>query len=406
MAALMHASTLLIEEKTGKKRRLVLRGAGLPLQGASWKSEQRLVTKWYAGARSATQHVLGPFDAPSEWKGVWNTTRLFGAPPSYYSGAGAEEQLIIRANELRDLVDAFARDGALLRVTWATDDDRTLVREGRIGPYDFAHARMDDIEWQITFVWTGRGDDGERTTPTTESLEAAARAAQAALRRVGSVVNGNLGPFTAIEGLLGSALANTIGKYEGLSRQIVHLLEGAAADSAEVAKLIAAALSSTDLANATPYEASLDAGLAASAAVQSATAIGDELGRQPVEAQVPGGRPSQVASAAAYTARVHAAADDAAARALALQGAAARRQSSVAKGGAARDRVAGRSVIATLRPRAGETFASLAQKYYGSPDMAGALARANGVPSYQVAPCPGALVLVPALSGVDTSAPA
>lgn len=405
----MIASTVTVEEKSGAKRRIVLRGAGLPLRGASWKGEQRLVTKWYVGnPYEATQHVLGPIDPPSEWHGVWNTTRLIGTPPSFYSGAGAAEQRITRASSMRDIFDQLARDAALLRVTWATDDGRQLVREGRIGPYSFDHERMDDIQWSITFVWVGRGDGPPRSLELTgENMEASFRAVYAALNDFAGTITGNLGPFSSIVGLPNSSIFSTFDEFHALSHDVTAFLQDTSDLALGLAERIDASFSSSvDETTATPHDVSIDVSLSAAAAAAATATFGQELGRRPVETMVaPGSRPSRVAAMAAYAAAVHGASDQAHARAQNLAAAARKRRSAAAPSTARIDRAAPEHVIATVRARAGETFASLALKYYGTPDAAGAIARANGVPSYQVAPCAGALTLIPVLTSTDLTAP-
>lgn len=406
----MIASVVTIEEKTGQRRRVVLRGAGLPLQGASWKTRQALVTKWYAGNPwEATQHVLGPSDPPTELRGIWNTTRLVAAPASFYSGAGAAEQKVVVASELREVFDGdlgIVRSGALLRVTWSTDDGRSIAREGRIGDADFSHARFDDISWTMTFEWTGRGGGPPREVQFRgDDAILAQRDAVRALNDLSTTIPGSLGPETAVPGLPQSATDPTIGTLESVDPTALELLN-LASDAASLfsQRIFASFASATDIASATAFDVSTDASISAQAAANFASGFLRQLGEIPAERLArPGSSAAQVAAIAAWVARIAAQAQRAEARSQDLAAAAAKRKSALA---AQRpDRMTAGAVRSTALAMRGDTFASLALRHYGSADLAGQLARANGVPSYQVAPCPGSVVAIPVFSAADLTSP-
>ncbi len=406
----MIASTLIIQELTGQQRSVVLRGAGLPLQGASWKTEQKLVTRWYAGNPwEATQHVMGPMDPPSEWRGVWNTTRLVAAPPSYFSGAGSAEQKITVASDLRDVFDGdlgIIRAGALLRVTWATDDGRSIARQGRIGPGDFAHTRMDDIAWTMSFIWTGRGGGPPTVAQYTgDDALTSQRAAVSALNDVASTIPGNLGPQSADPTIPLGPTAFTIGDLEAVDPDALVEINGFGDQAAFFsARVTAAFASSTSLSTSTAFDASADASIAAQAAATYAGGVVQRLGQIPVEKLVsPGTSAGTMAAVAAWVASIEQAEQVAEARAIDM--ALAARKSQNALGSQVANRMGAGAVRATVSAKTGETFASLSQRWYGTPDLAGQLARANGVPSYQVAPCPGQVVAIPVLSPADLTAP-
>lgn len=162
-------SELVIRELAGAKRQVRLIGAGLPKQGAAWGGKQRLVTTWYPGnGASATQQVLGPIEIPSQWSGVWNTTRLYRTPCIFEPRPGQQQRLVF-ADGLREIVEDMLRAGTLLQVYWInaeakTFGGRSIVRVGRATDWNFAYARMDDIDWSITFEWTGRGLGQQKVT--------------------------------------------------------------------------------------------------------------------------------------------------------------------------------------------------------------------------------------------------
>lgn len=162
-------SELVIRELAGAKRSVRLIGAGLPKQGAAWGGKQRLVTTWYPGnAASATQQVLGPIEIPSQWSGVWNTTRLYRTPCIFEPRPGSQQRLVF-ADGLREVVEDMLRAGTLLQVYWInaeakTFGGRSITRVGRATDWNFSYARMDDIDWSITFEWTGRGLGQQKVT--------------------------------------------------------------------------------------------------------------------------------------------------------------------------------------------------------------------------------------------------
>jgi hypothetical protein len=100
------ASVITIEERDGKKRKLELRGPGLPMQGAAYESENRLITEWMTGnSVEAVQQVLGPMLNPSDWEGVGRTTQLIGCPCIWTDGA---QEQITRADTLREHFETLA----------------------------------------------------------------------------------------------------------------------------------------------------------------------------------------------------------------------------------------------------------------------------------------------------------
>jgi len=161
------SSTITITETTGLKRRLTLFGAGLPKQGANWPGAQRAVTTWYAGnAAQASQHVLGPVERQSQWTGEWNTTRLTRSPCILRQDEN--DTYIQVADVLRLALEDMLRGGSLLRVEWVSMSsdlvgEKKIVREGRATEWDFQYARIDDINWTITWDWIGRGRAAQKT---------------------------------------------------------------------------------------------------------------------------------------------------------------------------------------------------------------------------------------------------
>jgi len=83
-------------------------------------------------------------------------------------------------------------------------------------------------------------------------------------------------------------------------------------------------------------------------------------------------------------------------RMAALFAAAARRAGKAAPGQEGPDAAQAPDVLAVVFAKQGDTFAGLSARFYeGNPDLGPAIARANKLPAYQIAPKPGALLVIP-----------
>ncbi len=398
-------SIVTIEERTGKKRKLELRGPCLPRRGASWKGEQRLVTTWYDGNPfQATQQVLGAVELPSEWEGVWTTTRMYGTPSFFFDGPGSSGVAIVRASTMRDYMDDFARAGALLRVTWATGDGRSMVREGRIGPFEFPHDRMDDIGWRITFVWIGRGDAQARVLSTrSEDSEANLFALTSTLTDLQSSIQGAL-ISAANPQLPLSADSFSLGALEALAAgpktAVASLLRTVTSFSDRIGRIGDLV---RDIAN-TPAEIRAQLSDAATDIGGTMRRQSGELSRLAPEAMtLRPERPSSVAQGVLYfglvgrqTERVSRSAAEVLATLRRNHVASSSRTERV-------DRANPADVLATHRTVKGDTFAKLAIRYYGDPERGGSIAIANGFPGYQVAPPVGFALVIPVLKAVNNT---
>ena len=136
----------------------------------------RMKTETYVGnPLEATQQILGPVMLPSEWTGIWRTTQLTGTPVFYKDSPGGANQIITIASTLRDYLETIFESGQRLRVTWSTQSyfnidgketitpgDRRIVRIGRASEWKFSHDRMDDIAWSISFEWISKGSSSQK----------------------------------------------------------------------------------------------------------------------------------------------------------------------------------------------------------------------------------------------------
>jgi hypothetical protein len=371
----------------------------MPFRGVPYSVENRVITTWYPGNPiEATQQLLGPKDVPSTWEGEWNTTRL-GSTPAKWS-TGGSPTTITRASSLAAIVDDLARSSALLRVTWSTDDNRKLVREGRISVFTPTYDRMDDVRWSITFDWTSRGVSQKRVvTFRGEDLEAAQREALATMNELASVITGaaivtinSAVPTSASELSLGDleALAAAPSALLGQVTRLAGALENRIGRVASLATTVAAIPSTL-------------AGQAADAAKEvtaTITRVQDELGRIPPDGLTNvSGKPSRIGQAAAYYGTVQRAAQQGVEAALALTQVSKQRRAASLQASRKEDRTGPADVVARHIAREGETFASLSQQFYGTPERGAVIAKANGFPGYQVAPPAGRNLVIPVLSG-------
>lgn len=395
-------STVTIEELKAPdftpNRVVVLQGASLPFRGATWATEQRMKTKWYSGnAVSATQHVLGPMEIPSEWEGFWRTTRMV-ASPALYTPQGGSPVKISQADTLRDILDAIFYVGPLLRVTWAQGADRKLVRVGRAKTWTFPHDRMDDIGWKISFEWTGRGSTTQRVvTFRVDSPQPGMDEAVKALNQVvsdltlttissakPSVPGGALpgigladlaalaaapGAMMAQFGQVANSIANRIGKVGDLISSVENMPASLSAQVEAIGSNMEAACNQ----------------------------FSDEISRVPPDSYATSGtsKVSQVGKLAVYIGKAQASSAAAAAAAASLAERAKMRRNSLSASSSSKSKAGASDVKAIVLVRQGDTFASIARRHYGSAEKGPLIAVANGFSGYQIAPDPGTTLFLP-----------
>ena len=396
----MATSSLVIEELTGKKRRLELRGPGLPFQGAEWPVENRIPTRWNPGNPEATQHVVGPTDPPSEWEGVWRTSMLIACPSKYSDSAG--DTLVVYAKTLHEVVDDIARGGQLLRVTWASSagsaNSRVPIRElkitrlGRIESYVPKFLRTDDLTWKLKFVWVSRDSVGPKTTDT-QGQNAIA------LLRQAMIAQGNASAAVTKPPTVSFLGQSLLGTLETLTDEPMALMNGFAQD----AEVITHSMKEVgDLVNkvkdlpAALLNRALDV---ATNAVSVANQFVDQVSRKGPEAICSSNKVSALTRAVAYYSNAQTQAQYMAQvnAELAIRLRRARIASAAQTSGSSSN---GSDLLAVYMPHDGDTFLSISQRYYNA-DLAGELARANGLPAYTISPPDRVPVIVPVRAVLD-----
>jgi hypothetical protein len=382
------SSSLLIEELTGRKRRLELRGTGLPFRGAAWGGSTVVATRWYPGNREATQHVLSAQEVPSEWEGVWRTTQLMRRPCLWAESEGGVSSDVVMAHQLAAILDEIRMDAQVLRVTWVSNAEGLvtagrelrIVRVGHLTEVAFRYDTLDDVGWSATFAWSGRGEQKPAFAAPSRDMTAAIR----------SSVLAQEGVVAAFEGRLKAPPTRfNLGQLESMvaaPREILASFASAAVNlTARMRDLGNLAIQIRD----TPVALLGQAADVANNAVAASNQFVDAISRTGPETWTTQAKLSSLTRTASYYGDAETQADVMAEAALSFAEVVRRRDSALARGGSA----ASGDALQVHLPRDGETWSTIAEKYYGD-DLGAELARANGFPEYQVIP-PRTPVIVP-----------
>lgn len=385
-------STVTIEELSGKKRRLTLQGSGLPLRGAEWGGEQVVDTSWNPGSPVATQQVLGPTEAPSDWEGEWRTNRLVSLP-CLLSTDSSTDQTIVLADTLRDVVDSIRISGQLLRVTWVSKPGRKRVRIGRLTKFTTNDERADDLAWHATFTWIGRDQQSavaiSDADQTLAAATAAALSATDAASRVEaqSIVTANaatpLGPTPFSLGQL-EAVAEA---PKQLARQFARIVTAVSSRINALSQIIA----TTRDAPAAVLNQLVDA---STTAVEAGSTFIMAITRQGPETLSVDTRVSALLTAATYFSSIQDGAEQMASDAAKARQAAARRRSAANRPGTdSRSMTGAGDLQDVIVPRPGDTMLSISRTNYQGADLSYELSRANGLPGQTVTPPRGPLII-------------
>jgi hypothetical protein len=400
-------STVTIEELTGKKRKLELRGGGLPQRGAGFAGETKLATQFYPGNRRASQQVLTPTVSPSDWSGMWRTPNLLRSPCTWTAEDGP--QLIAYAATLWDVFELLREAAQLLRVTWSnesappTNPDGAakvpqrkikVVRVGRITTFEARPDNLDDVAWSCGFAWVGKGDS-EPAKLQDVSFDLVAKI-QAAISAQDAVVASNA---TALKA---PPTRSTLGDLENFAKGPLKTLDSfaRAADSVtsrmhDLGQLV---LTIRDV----PASLVVRALDVANYAVSTANNFLDDASRTPLETTQARSRVSLLTRAAAYYGGAMTMAQLMATVNADVARAAHRRRSAAAPNATSGTRVETSDLITVYLPRDGDTLGKIAVRFYGTDAVAGALAKANGLAAYAIAPPKGKPFVIPTRAVLDS----
>jgi hypothetical protein len=158
------APALTIEELTGARRTIELRGRALPYRPVGWGGHMRTKNTWYQGNPVATQQVLGPELPDTVLEGQWKDRFMFGA-----EAAGEVSAVLVNGSptEVRSAEAAVSlfyellNSGNTLQVIWGPE-----VRVGILVDFVPKYQRLQDIEWRAEFEWSSRGEIEARAVET------------------------------------------------------------------------------------------------------------------------------------------------------------------------------------------------------------------------------------------------
>ena len=282
-------SEIVIVEQAGAKRELRLQGPALPKQGANWGGKNRLVTTWYPGnSQQATQQVLGPTEIPTNWAGIWRSTMLHRTPAIFVPRPGTQQRLVF-ADGLREIFEDILRRSALLLVYWisaetTTFGGRSITRTGRASDWNFNYARVDDIDWTVTWEWTGRGLSQQRVTQfrtdgTNQSNMALMAAITQAVQEAASRTKMQLSKRT----IPNSASKFTLGQIEQILDAPGQLMKDFSQSMRSVETSFGHIADIVSRTKGLPYEIASQALDIATGAIQTANRFNDQISQKPPE---------------------------------------------------------------------------------------------------------------------------
>jgi hypothetical protein len=380
-------------------------GPSLPFMGAEWGGENNMSTTWYPGnADEATQNILNPQEVPSNWHGEWKRT-LMGKAPTTYEDENGASQSVVSPDQLVDILEDIFRAGFRLRVTWMVegltpDQQGKKVREGRAKKWNFKYTRLQDIEWEVTFDWLGRGRSTQKVVGVRDDSMIAATAAMnsqaanlASLAAAAAFISSN--PTVRL-----SASTLSLGRLESLVPAVYSLLQTAVQTVQQtMSRVVNATQLATQVVNL-PF-AVANAGIAAARDMtHTCNTFSDQVGQTPPEQMSLSSKVSDITSAAQFYAQNKSQfqlmarqgqlfADKIRQRqgTIGLQGKASPQSSSMLQS----------DIIAIYLTKTKDTPQLISQKFYQTPDHGADIMRANRLPLYQPNFPSGKVLIIPNL---------
>ena len=386
------SSVIRIEELTGKKRSVELHGSGLPHRPAEWSGKQNVKTTWYPGNTRGSQQVLGPQETASHWTGKWSLTKLLRSP-CILSDNTHPNAKATNPSDIKDFCEDIFRSGSLLRVSWLSEDPNNdyqskIVREGRCSDWKWQYDTALDLAWDITFDWVGR-NQAQAVTATRADNSSNTDQVMAAINAYLAHVNGS--PFSSflnsfsigqIKALLNAPLqaiqtftravqniASTFSDIASIGAQIGNMPFAMANTFVDTARnLVAMTNNSIDQLSRTPPDL-LAMKRGVSDLTQAATFIGKTIDSQRAIAQTARDLEEKV-----------------------------RNQLSRNPGGpksSVADTSGNKTTMGVYVTRLGDTAIGISLKFYGNPDQAIAILKANHLPWSLVVLPPGKTLIIP-----------
>jgi len=109
---------------------------------------------WKAGSPIGTIQPLGPMEEPTTFHGIWKDRFVGGGQGRlpYVVAAGFDYSVLLAQDLVRAMLD-LTRSGNLIRVQWGP-----FVRTGIMASFKAEPERLQDIAWEVEFVWNSFDD--------------------------------------------------------------------------------------------------------------------------------------------------------------------------------------------------------------------------------------------------------
>ncbi len=353
--AKLQAPPVILIELTGQRRRIELHARALPFRPVSWGGRMRTKLTWYQGNPVATQQVLGPEEQPTSMGGKWSDRYIQGTV--FVDG---NPNVVQTAEQCVRLFDDVRRSGNTLHVVWGSES-----RVGVLQEFEANYDAAEDVAWRAVFEWSGRGEEQ-------------------ALRVADAPAPNLLGDMNALDDLLAFGPTDVVLRVQESLLATVDRVRAKVGEAFDVIRVI----------NQVASTPAILFGALSNALQSIAAELDDELSRLMevpswgASATLPTsqGSPSAVARVAALLS-VDRHRHDVAAAMSTL------RDSALRMGEQAEVRAAPAALTVVTVP-ADTSMYALASRFYGDPDLAGYLARRNGLQS-MIAPAGFQLVAPP-----------
>lgn len=157
------ATSLVIQERTGDKRTLMLRARALPYRPFLLDGSQREDIDWYTGNPIGVLQVYGAKEEPTTMNGWWKDVFLGETGHDPYATLNGTQ--LSTAIDLAGVVDDMRRKGQEIVLTWLNH-----TRYGIIKRFTQKWHTGHDVEYELMFDWISQEDVSLSQVPFTNSV--------------------------------------------------------------------------------------------------------------------------------------------------------------------------------------------------------------------------------------------
>lgn len=231
------ASEWRVKELTGSKRQLVFAGRALPYRPVTFSGTMAAEFTWYPGNPEATVQVLGAREDETTFNGVWKDrfVRESDANGNFTAVAKLNGTQLGSVADIEEAVDSFRRQGQLLEVQWGR-----VVRHGLLTRFVRKWDRVEDLDWEATFTWTGYGEQPSSAVLSNQTDVGRLKADMDALYDVLQLAHAaNPFDFVGSVGGVGAAIEAAVAQIGDRVNEVtdaVGQVAGATADAPSVAR--------------------------------------------------------------------------------------------------------------------------------------------------------------------------